>query len=140
MPAYAVTAAGIATGASAQVLAIRPPAGNDARLLELRVFARAATLTPLALSRTSPISTAGTAITPRAMDWRARTNATAAAHTVTAGTVLGDLWNITLGAIGAGAIWIPPSPLIIPASGEIVLRNTTTSAGSAIDVGAVWDE
>ena len=141
MPFYSASASGVAVGVSAQIFAIRPPAGNMCRLREVRLFTRAATLTPIAISRTSPISTAGTAVTAQRFNLADRANTTAFAHTVTAGTLTaGDLWTWGAAAAGAGFIWIPPDDVIIPASGEIVIRNATAVAGSAVDVGVVIEE
>ena len=139
MPYYTASGSAIATGLNSQFFAIRAPAGNDCRVAELRMFLNAATATRVALSRTSPISTGGGAVTLGKLNSRDRAAASSVATVATAGTLTaGDIWGFGAAAAGAGFIWIPPDDLIIPASGEVVLRALV--AGSAVDVGAVIEE
>ena len=139
MPFYTASASAVATALNSQFFCIRAPAGNDCRIAELRLFTNAATATRVALSRTSPISTAGSAVTIGKLNFRDRAATSSVVTVATAGTVTaGDLWSFGAAAAGAGVIWIPPDDLVVPASGEVVLRALV--AGSAVDVGAVIEE
>lgn len=139
MPYYAATGSAIATALNSQFFAIRAPAGNPCRIAELRLFTNAATATRVALSRTSPISTSGSAVTVAKLNAADRAATSSVVTVATAGTLTaGDIWSWGAAAAGAGFIWVPPDDLVIPASGEIVLRALV--AGSAVDVGAIFEE
>lgn len=144
MAIYQASGKALATAANTNVLELRAPSTDRARLLEIGVFSEAATALNLALFRTTTIGTAGTAVTP---EKGSLADGTAAVSVVTGptGGVLAStaLRRVSIaGTTGAGIVWTfvrGETEVIVPLSGSIMLRNDG-AVGPAITWYIVWDE
>lgn len=144
MARYAASGKTLATAANSNILSIRSGAQQRVRILELHLFAEAATawVSP-ALFMTTVVDTAGTAVTAQKEDSGGGT-ATCTVQTIPTGGTLATVAHrrATIPAvIGSGLIWQWPDhdPLRVPLSLSAMLRNDGV-IGPAITWTIVWDE
>jgi hypothetical protein len=140
---FSASGKALGTAANSNILSIRSSATRPARLLEMHLFAEAATawVSP-ALFMTTVVDTAGTAVTGQREDGITGA-AVAVVSTVPTGGTLAAVANRrgTIPAvIGSGLMWIfRGGGLVVPLSLSAMLRNDGV-IGPAITWTVVWDE
>lgn len=144
MARFAASGKTLATAANSNILSIRSAAQQRCRLLEMHLYAEAATawVSP-ALFMTTVVDTAGTAVAGQKEDSGSGTPSVVVSTIPTGGTLAAvAIRRGTIPAvIGAGLIWTWPDsdPLKIPLSLSLMLRNDGV-VGPAITWVTVWDE
>ncbi|HUR08569.1 MAG TPA: hypothetical protein VM347_38935 [Nonomuraea sp.] len=134
----------LATAANSNILSIRSAAQQRARILEIHLYAEAATawVSP-ALFLTTVVDTAGTAVAGQKEDPGAGAPSCTVQTIPTGGTLAAvAIRRGTIPAvIGSGLIWAWPDadPLKVPLGLSAMLRNDGV-IGPAITWVVVWDE
>ena len=146
MAKYQVSVTTPAAAASAPFATIRAGASSRVRLLELGIFLNAATATSVALIRATNAFVPTTSIIGQPYDTNdpaSIANVDTAWSTAPTVTVANSMRRIALPAtIGAGVIWTFDPMLAVGPAGTagLVLWNFGSSAGSALNVYAAWEE
>lgn len=144
MARFSVSGKTLGTAANSNILSIRSTASQRARILEIHLYAEAATawVSP-ALFLTTVVDTAGTAVAGQKEDSGAGAPSIVVSTIPTGGTLAGvAVRRASIPAVvGAGVIWAWPDsdPLRVPLSLSAMLRNDGV-IGPAITWVVVWDE
>lgn len=144
MARFAASGKTLATAANSNIFSIRSSAGQRARILEIHLFAEAATawVSP-ALFLTTVVDTVGTAVAGQKEDSGSGSPAVTVQTIPTGGTLAAvAVRRASIPAvIGSGVLWLWPAsdPLMVPLSLSAMLRNDGV-IGPAITWTVVWDE
>ncbi len=144
MARFAATGKALATAANSNLISIRSTAAQRARILEIHMYAEAATaFANPALFLTTVVDTAGTAVAGQKEDSGSGASTVVVSTIPTGGTLAAvAIRRAFIPAVaGAGVIWMWPDsdPLRVPLSLSAMLRNDG-ALGPAVTWVVVWDE
>lgn len=144
MARYTIAVTGAAAAANAALADLAAAASDQVSLLELHLFNTAATLSDIALARTTAIGTrtTPTTVVPEDPTKPPGTATSAVAWSVAPTISATNMRAATLPAnIGAGIMWTwAVGQLIVPVSGSIVVVNRGAGAVGATRITFVVDE
>lgn len=144
MARFVASGKALATAANSNILSIRSSATQRARILEIHLYAEAATawVSP-ALFLTTVVDTAGTAVAGQKEDSGSGTPGVVVSTIPTGGTLaaVATRRGTIPAVVGSGLIWAWPDhePLRVPLGLSALLRNDGV-VGPAITWVVVWDE
>lgn len=145
----ALNRAGINT-ANSPLLELRTPSTSRAKLYQVKIYnAVLPTTAPrFVLARPTNTPAGGTNNTPLPLDSAdaaslcsfISTGWTTAPTFSTSGPWL-EVGGLPL-TLGAGMIWVPPAPVIVPVSGSLILANLNASGATlgSFDISFLWGE